>query len=83
MEDWQEENLVLKMTGLAEVVGGNHLKNPTSGGNSTAVLQEYLGQLSCEQLSGLYRRYFPDFTFFQYTMDNIYPWAQGGRGCHS
>ena len=81
MENHQEAELVLNMTGLAEVVGGNHLKNPTRGGNSREVLERYIGDLTCDQLHRLHRRYQPDLTLFQYGMETIYPWAESGRGC--
>ena len=38
-EDRREEELVLRLTGIADLVGGNHIVNPTRGGNTTAVLQ--------------------------------------------
>ena len=66
LENKQEAELVLNMTGLGGVVGGNHLRNPTPGGESRAVLERYLGELSCEQLHRLDRRYRPDLTLFQY-----------------
>lgn len=34
-----EEDLVLDLTGLGRVVGGQRTMNPTTGGGSTAVLQ--------------------------------------------
>ena len=34
-----EEDLVLDLTGLGQVVGGQRTMNPTTGGGSTAVLQ--------------------------------------------
>ena len=39
LEERQEEDLVLRLTGLADVVGGNQMRNPTKGGNTTAVMQ--------------------------------------------
>ena len=39
LEDREEEDLVLRLTGLADVVGGNQMKNPTKGGNTTAAMQ--------------------------------------------
>ena len=34
-----EEDLVLDLTGLGQVVGGQRTMNPTTGGGSTAMLQ--------------------------------------------
>ena len=39
LENRQEEDLVLHLTGLEDVVGGNQMRNPTKGGNTTAVMQ--------------------------------------------
>ena len=40
-----------------------------------------MGELSCDQVEGLEARYQPDLTLFQYSMDQIYQWARGGKGC--
>ena len=72
---------MLRLTGLADVVGGNQMRNPTKGGNTTAVMQKYMGELTCEQVERLQARYQPDLTLFQYSMDQIFQWARGGEGC--
>ena len=50
-EDRREEELVLRLTGIADLVGGNHIVNPTRGGNTTAVMQVNLYNKS-RQLKG-------------------------------
>ena len=62
-------------------MGGNQLRNPTSGGNTTALLENYLGELTCQQVKGLHARYLPDLALFQYSMDTIYPWVSDSDSC--
>ena len=81
MENKEEEDLVLRITGLSDITGGVKTMNPTSGGKTTNVLKEYISQLKCNQLIGLQRRYWSDLILFQYNMDSMFEWGNGGKGC--
>ena len=70
------------MTGLGNITGGVRIDNPTTGGKSSTVLQEYMSQLKCNQIIGLQKRYWSDLILFQYNMDLMLEWANGGYGCH-
>ena len=82
MENKEEEDFVLRMTGLGNDTGSVRIDNPTTGGKSSSVLQEYMSQLKCNQIIGLQRRYWSDLLLFQYDMDLMLQWANGGKGCH-
>ena len=57
--------------------------NPTAGGRTGEVaLQTSVGQLRCEEVVGLHRRYLPDFTLFQYDIQHTLQMANNGRGCY-
>ena len=81
LENKEEEDLVLRLTGLSDITGGVKTMNPTSGGKTTNVLKEYISQLKCNQLIGLQRRYWSDLILFQYNMDSMFEWGNGGKGC--
>jgi len=81
LENKEEEDLVLRMTGLGNITGGVKTMNPTSGGKTTSVLQEYVSQLKCRHITGLKRRYWADLLLFQYDMDSMLKWGNGGKGC--
>ena len=38
-EDRREQELLLNITGISDLVGGNNILNPTRGGNTSAVMQ--------------------------------------------
>jgi hypothetical protein len=40
-----------------------------------------LSFLDCNILQSLYRKYWPDFRLFGYSMQEYIPWANRGRGC--
>ena len=81
LEKQEEEEMVLNMTRLREVMEGTRVMNPTQGGSTKDVLREYIGQLSCDTLVRLYRRYWPDFVLFQYEVGEMMSWGEGGQGC--
>ena len=83
LENKEEEDLVLNMTGLAEMVGGVRTVNPTSGGSSSGVLREFISLLSCHNLVRLRDRYWPDLLLFQYDISEMFQWTRGGKpgGC--
>ena len=81
LENREEEDLVLAMTGLGEVVGGVRTMNPTTGGGSEKRLEEFIALLGCHQVRGLEKRYWADLELFQYNMDNMKKCANRGKGC--
>ena len=48
-------------------------------GSSDDLVRQYLGQLCCADVHGLYQRYLPDFVLFK--MVDMMGWGDGGRGC--
>ena len=65
------------MTNLMEFSNGSIVMNPTKGGSSDDLVREYLGQLSCAAVLGLYQRYRPDFVLFKYQIVDMMGWVDG------
>ena len=76
-----EEEAVLKLTNLTDISEGPVIMNPTKGGSSDTLINKYLGQLSCDTLLRLYKRFLPDFVLFNYDIVAMLSWAEGGKGC--
>ena len=81
LENAGEEEYVLNITGLSQVSEGARVMNPTQGGRSRDFVKEFIGQLSCDTLASLYKRYWPDLVLFQYDMGDVFRWGEGGKGC--
>ena len=55
--------------------------NPSKGGSSDILVGHYLRELSCHTVLRLYRRLLPDFALFNYDIESLLHWVEGGRGC--
>ena len=69
------------MTGLDPTIYSSNKKHITKGGESGEKIYEFARNLSCDSLTRIHDRYWPDFLFFQYDMNDIMEWGDSGRGC--
>ena len=48
---------------------------------SDTVIRDYMSQVKCDVLEGLYQKYYPDFVLFNFTLDNYTHIFNKGYGC--
>ena len=72
---------MLEMNNITEFTNSSIVMNPTKGGSSDDLVEQYLGELSCDVVYQIYKRYLPDFVFFDYSIWGMMHWVDGGRGC--
>ena len=72
---------MLERTNIREFTNSSIVMNPTKGGSSDDLLEQYLGELSSQVVYQIYQRYLHDFVLFDYSILGMMPWVDGGRGC--
>ena len=57
------------------------VRNRSTGGRSKGRMKEFIGQLQCGQVRGLYDKFEMDFLLFEYKMGEYWDMANNGTGC--